>query len=123
MAAIVVELVVTEGSGQYFQGRYLGPLFVGVPILLAGRIDGLPTINVARLWRYALPVWLVMVNCHLLFAARRWGVGVNGSWYPGDWTIRISLASIPLILVTHVTGSFFLANFIRARRNTNFSLR
>jgi len=119
VAAIAAELVVTEGSGQYFQGRYLGPLFVGVPILLAGRIDGLPAIDVARLWRYALPVWLAMVNCHLLFAARRWGVGVNGSWYPDDWTTRISLVSVPLILVIHVIGSLFLANFIRTRRGIN----
>jgi len=119
VAAIAAELVVTEGSGQYFQGRYLGPLFVGVPILLAGRIDGLPAIDVARLWRYALPVWLAMVNCHLLFAARRWGVGVNGSWYPDDWTTRISLVSIPHILVIHVIGSLFLANFIRTRPGIN----
>ena len=122
VAAVAAELVVTEGSGQYFQGRYLGPLFVGIPILLAGRVDGLPTINVARLWRYALPVWLVMVNCHLLFAARRWGAGVSGSWYPGDWGHRFATVPVSAAILLHLLATVALGISMFSKSPDRFGL-
>jgi hypothetical protein len=121
VAAMVVTawiLEVGQGAtdGQYWQGRYSMPFFVGIPLLLASRRDisrrsseGLGNVTGAdALGRLALPIgviaWLVM-NIGFVGALHRWGVGVGGTWAPQRWnTWGAPLHPIVLILA-HVAAS------------------
>ena len=106
--SIVAELAVTEGDGQYFQGRYLAPALVGVPIVLAGRVDGASIVRAQSLKRFAVPVWILMSNLQIASALRRWGAGANGSWLPTRWNHELISASVPLVLLVHAIATVVL---------------
>jgi hypothetical protein len=82
-AAWMLELGQGATYGRYWQGRYTMPFAIGLPIVLAWRprADGL----VDRLNVYVAVAGWIVLNLGFFAAQRRWGIGINGSWYPWDW--------------------------------------
>jgi hypothetical protein len=96
-----------EGStyGRYWQGRYSLPLLVGVPIVLAAR-HRLANASVAR---FAGAGALLIVNVAAWSAARRWGVGIEGSYWPWDWNTQLTPLPPLLVLAAHAAATTALA--------------
>ena len=95
VASWVFELYTGDTTGTYWQGRYSLPLLVGIPMMLA-----LAGVTAASGRRVALVVGasaLVVLNVAAWAAARRWGVGTDGSMMPWDWDT--SRAPLPPIIV------------------------
>ena len=103
VVAWLLELGQSADYGNYWQGRYTMPFAVGLPLVLA--------------WRPAASEWLgdraapivawsgwVVSNLAFLAAQQRWGVGVNGSWYPWDWDTW-GAPIVPWLLVLVHAGS------------------
>jgi hypothetical protein len=112
VGAIVVAWLLELGQGldygNYWQGRYTMPFAIGLPLLLAWRansndwmIDRLAPI-------IAWSSWLIL-NVAFLAAQQRWGVGVNGSWYPWDWDTWGPPIAPLLLVVGHAVGTAMLA--------------
>lgn len=77
------ELAQGNTSGTYWQGRYSLPLLVGIPMLLgAVRLGHVTARGVAVV---AGGASLVAMNIAAWAAARRWGVGTDGSLLPWEW--------------------------------------
>ncbi|NNE13046.1 MAG: DUF2142 domain-containing protein [Ilumatobacter sp.] len=77
------ELAQGNTSGRYWQGRYSLPLLVGVPVALSRATIGR---SVDRTAAIAVGVGsLAVLNIAASAAARRWGVGVDGSLLPWEW--------------------------------------
>jgi Predicted membrane protein (DUF2142) len=96
-ASWIFELYGGDTRGLYWQGRYSLPLLAGVPLLLGGA--RVPPAVAARVARVAGCVALVVVNVAAWAAARRWGVGTQGSLMPWDWdTIHSPVA--PIVVLT-----------------------
>lgn len=123
VTAWVLEIGQGATYGQYWQGRYSMPFFVGIPLLLTSRRgsrrgsgEGLGIVARAdALDRLALPLgviaWLVM-NIGFIGALHRWGVGVGGTWAPQRWdTWGAPLHPIVLIVV-HVASSAALLRIV-----------
>jgi hypothetical protein len=94
----IFELYQGNTSGQYWQGRYSVPLIIGIPMLLAvGSSNTHVERNIARL---AAGIALTVLNIAAWAAARRWGVGNDGSLLPWRWdTIHQPVAPIVLLVV------------------------
>lgn len=106
----ILELVQGNTSGQYWQGRYSVPLLVGVPLLLT---YGLRDRRERRLDTVAASVGLtglVILNVGAWAAARRFGVGLSGSYLPWRWDTAIQPVPPVLILVAHAAASAWLAH-------------
>jgi hypothetical protein len=92
------ELAQGNNSGTYWQGRYSLPLLVGIPMLLgAVRLGSVSA-------RCVVPIVggasLVAMNVAAWAAARRWGVGTDGSLLPWDWdTWSAPLPPVVLLLL------------------------
>ena len=128
VAAMVVTawiLEIGQGAtyGQYWQGRYSMPFFVGIPLLLATRrgisrrsSGGLSNVTgTDALSRLALPIgviaWLVM-NIGFIGALHRWGVGVGGTWAPQQWNTWGAPLHPVLLIVVHIAASAGLLRIV-----------
>ena len=89
------ELFQGNTTGTYWQGRYSLPLLVGVPLLLG--LARLPAVAAARIACCVGGTALVVLNVAAWAAARRWGVGIDGSMMP--WTWDTVHAPLPPIVV------------------------
>ena len=104
------ELLQDNDTGTYWQGRYSLPLLIGLPLLLvlgpgdptgnAAR-DDVASAAVVRRFDIRLAVWitatgLAVLNLGAWAAARRWGVGLDGSYLPWRWDT--SLQPLPPVL-------------------------
>lgn len=109
------ELLQNNDSGTYWQGRYSLPLLIGLPLLLVSRPgdeaggasddDGAGT-DVIRRLDARLTVWvtatgLVVLNLGAWAAARRWGVGLDGTYLPWRWDTSLQPVPpvVPLVLL------------------------
>lgn len=107
VAAWMLELGSGADYGMYWQGRYTMPFAIGLPIVLTwrprpgGLVDRLDV-------HLAVAGWLIL-NMGFFAAQRRWGVGINGSWYPWDWDTWGSRAPAPALLAAHLVVSGALA--------------
>ena len=104
------ELLQNNDSGTYWQGRYSLPLLIGLPLLLVlrpgGRADTVGDLALSgdaidRRFRTRLAVWatitgLAVLNLGAWAAARRWGVGLDGSYLPWRWDT--ALQPVPSVL-------------------------
>ena len=109
------ELLQNNDSGTYWQGRYSLPLLVGLPLLLVlGRDD--PAVDTTagdgtvERFGQRLTVWmgvtgLVVLNLGAWAAARRWGVGLDGSYLPWRWETSLQPVApvVPLALLAAST--------------------
>ena len=95
-ASWLFELFQGNTTGTYWQGRYSLPLLVGVPLLLG--LARVPAVAARRLAWCAGGIALVVLNVAAWAAARRWGVGIDGSMMPWDWdTIHSPLPPIVVL--------------------------
>lgn len=103
----VFELYQGNTSGRYWQGRYSLPLLAGIPIVLAA---GPMSRSAARRVAWAAGgAALLVVNVAAWSAARRWGVGVDGSLAPWRWdTVHSPVAPIA-VLAAHAVFTAGLA--------------
>ena len=83
-SAWLLELGQSADYGNYWQGRYTMPFAVGLPLVLAWRPVGAELARRPADADRRLGSWVVS-NVAFVAAQQRWGVGVNGSWYPWDW--------------------------------------
>lgn len=101
------ELLQNNESGTYWQGRYSLPLLIGLPLLLVtrssdpGQHGDRPADASVRRFDARLAVWatitgLVVLNLGAWAAARRWGVGLDGTYLPWRWDT--SLQPLPSVL-------------------------
>jgi CDP-diglyceride synthetase len=103
------ELLQDNDSGTYWQGRYSLPLLIGLPLLLVTRPAGrteqgdqrASADSMVRRLDARLAVWLtitglVVLNLGAWAAARRWGVGLDGTYLPWRWDT--SLQPLPSVL-------------------------
>jgi hypothetical protein len=115
VTAWVLELGQGATYGNYWQGRYSMPYFVGIPLLFAMRPLGGSRprrVHISRaIAGLSAPllatVWFVM-NLGLAGALHRWGVGLGGSWAPQRWNTWDSPLAPWLLLVVHGIASAFL---------------
>ena len=125
VAAWVLEVGQGATYGQYWQGRYSMPFFVGIPLLLTSR-RGNPSWRSERLdinaqsealgrlaWPVGVIAWLVM-NIGFVGAVHRWAVGIGGTWAPQQWdTWGAPLHPIVLILAHIVASTGLLLSVLR----------
>jgi hypothetical protein len=110
------ELLQGNQTGTYWQGRYSLPLLVGVPILLVRRID----VDARSARRIATVVAfgaLLFVNVAAWAAARRFGVGVDGSHLPWRWDTPLQPVPPLALLGSLAASSLGLALTVAGRRN------
>lgn len=107
--AWVLELLQGNTSGTYWQGRYSLPLLVGVPIVLA------PAVRDGRLARVAGLTALGLLNAGAWAAARRWGVGLQGSLRPWNWDTPHTPLPVVVLLAAHAAATVALAWAIAQR--------
>ena len=104
----VLELLQGNTSGTYWQGRYSLPLLVGVPLLLGlggrARSSGETTVI-----RGVGGAGLLITNIAAWSAARRFGVGTDGSLLPWRWDTPIQPVPPILLLIVHAAASVWLA--------------
>lgn len=95
----VFELYQGNTSARYWQGRYSLPLLVGVPVVLTAW----PTAPVVaqRVGRTAVVAMLLAVNIALWAAARRWGVGIDGTLLPWRWGTVHQPLDPAVVIVAH----------------------
>ncbi|TDT17293.1 putative membrane protein DUF2142 [Ilumatobacter fluminis] len=104
------ELLQNNDSGTYWQGRYSLPLLIGVPLLLVvrpgDRADGADPDGIVGRFGARLTVWvtitgLLVLNLGAWAAARRWGVGLDGSYLPWRWDTSLQPvpSALPLALL------------------------
>ena len=110
VTAWVFELYQGNTSGTYWQGRYSLPLLAGVPIALGAaelRADAERVVATT-----VVATALTIDNVALWAAARRFGVGVDGSLLPWDWhTYGAPIA--PVVVVTiHLAATIALARVL-----------
>lgn len=117
VASWVFELQNATTYGRYWQGRYWMPLVVGVPIVLAirhGLGDRAAGASVRadtadRLARVAGVTALVALNVMAWAAARRWGVGLDGSYLPWRWDTSLHPVTPFIVLLVHAVATTALA--------------
>lgn len=111
----VFELQNGTTFGRYWQGRYWMPLLVGVPIVLAARHGlgggraGVRGDALDRLARTVGVAALVAVNVMAWAAARRWGVGIDGSYLPWHWDTSLQPVPPVIVLCAHAAATAALA--------------
>lgn len=110
--AWVFELHQGDASGTYWQGRYSLPLLVGAPVVL-GAADLRPELarDVARGTSVAT---LLFVNVALWAAARRFGVGIDGSLLPWRWDTYDAPIPVVAALGLHAAATAGLLIVFRA---------
>ncbi|MAT07121.1 MAG: hypothetical protein CL424_18970 [Acidimicrobiaceae bacterium] len=107
------ELLQDNDSGTYWQGRYSLPLLIGAPLLLVAAPSDARGPTIARFARQ-LAVWaavtgVAVVNLGAWAAARRWGVGLDGSYLPWRWDTALQPVAPLLPLVVLAACSVALA--------------
>jgi hypothetical protein len=107
VASWILELYQGNTSGRYWQGRYSLPLLAGVPMLLAAA--PVPERIARRIAWSAGGIALVVVNVAAWSAARRWGVGVDGSLAPWRWGTDHSPIDPFAVLIAHAALTAGLA--------------
>jgi len=111
-AAVVIAWLLELGQsadyGNYWQGRYTMPFAVGLPIVLAWRPAGTDWIGDRAA---SIVAWsgFAVSNVAFLAAQQRWGVGVNGSWYPWDWDTWGAPVVPWLLVLVHAGATGVLA--------------
>lgn len=115
VAAWLLELGQGANYGQYWQGRYTMPFAVGFPIVLAWRPA---TALVERLGGPIAAVAWIVANLGFASAQRRWGVGIDGSWYPWDWDTWGAPVPPVLLVIAHAIITAALARTVLADRRT-----
>jgi len=100
----VFELQGGSDYGRYWQGRYSLPLLAGAPIALAA------TARVNR--RAGLVVGgaaLFLLNVAAWAVARRWAVGIEGTYRPWKWGAELMPVHPAIVLALHAAASAALA--------------
>ncbi len=110
-SAWVLEFGHGSDYGQYWQGRYSLPFWIGVPLVLAvrggfGRITGSRSLDVLAPG-FAGAIWFVW-NLGFVAAIQRWGVGTSGSWLPWKWDTWGAPLPTSALLVIHTLASAWL---------------
>lgn len=106
ITAWVFELYQGNTSGTYWQGRYSLPLLAGVPIMLgAARLTPRTERTLANA---VIASVLVLDNVALWAAARRFGVGVEGSLLPWNWDTYDAPLPVIVVLVIHAAATVAL---------------
>lgn len=105
----VFELLHGNTTGRYWQGRYSLPLLVGVPIVLSGAVRSREVV------RAVVMSSLLLSNAALWSAARRWGVGLQGSLRPWDWDTPHTPFPTIVVLLVHACGTVLLASAVLRR--------
>jgi hypothetical protein len=117
--AIVMAWLLELGQGldygDYWQGRYTMPFAVGLPLIIAWRAEDGDWM-VDRLAPFVAWSSWVIVNVAFIAAQQRWGVGVNGSWYPWDWDTWGAPIVPWLLVLVHAGGTAMLARSCSAVR-------
>jgi len=103
----VFELYQGNVSGRYWQGRYSLPLLAGVPISLAA-ITADVRVGRRAAWAAGATA-LTVLNIAAWAAARRWGVGVEGSLLPWRWDTVHTPVEPVLLLIVHAAATVGLA--------------
>lgn len=109
------ELIQGNESGTYWQGRYSLPLLVGIPILLVRRVD-VDARSARRVAQVVALGSLVFVNVAAWAAARRFGVGIDGSHLPWRWDTPLQPVPPVVILALLIVSTTGLA-LVVARSN------
>lgn len=99
----VFELLHGNSTGRYWQGRYSLPVLVGVPIVLAAAVRS------RRVVQLGVVSATVLLNAALWSAARRWGVGLQGSLRPWEWDTPHTPFPALALLIVHAAASATLA--------------
>lgn len=95
------ELAQGNTTGTYWQGRYSLPLLVGIPLFLG--TAHLPRKADGRVAVMAGGASVLAMNAAAWAAARRWGVGTDGSLLPWDWdTWGAPLPPVAVLLILAV---------------------
>lgn len=103
VSAWVFELYQGDTTGTYWQGRYSLPLLAGVPIVLgAARLRR----EVERAIGVGVAVGAVaIVNVAIWAAARRFGVGIEGSLLPWRWDTYDAPLPVGATLLVHAVAT------------------
>jgi hypothetical protein len=114
------ELLQGNETGTYWQGRYSLPLVIGLPLLLAhpaaGAVPSVVESLAVRLTNWCTVGGLLFVNVAAWAAARRWGVGLDGTHRPWAWDTAIQPVPPILLLVLLAVASVALAWVVLRRR-------
>lgn len=97
---VVLTIPTAAATGLIWQGRYVLPLAIGVPVLAAWLTLGVTGQGATLLDRMGGATWAVLVPAHLAayyWAVRRYTTGVDGPWVTlsPEWQPPVS----PLLLV------------------------
>jgi hypothetical protein len=104
----ILELGQGADYGQYWQGRYTMPFAVGLPLLVAWRPPGDWLVD-RLLTQLGVAGWVIL-NVGFIASQRRWGVGINGTWYPWRWDDwGPPVAPLILLLVHGVATAWIVA--------------
>jgi hypothetical protein len=113
------ELLQGNETGTYWQGRYSLPLVVGIPLLLVHSAATNPPPIVeslaARLANWCTVGGLLFVNVAAWAAARRWGVGLDGTHRPWAWDTAIQPVQPIVLLVLLAAASVAMAWLVLRR--------
>lgn len=113
--AWLLELGQSADYGNYWQGRYTMPFAVGLPLVLAWRPTGVDWLGDRAAPIVAWSGWVVS-NVAFVAAQQRWGVGVNGSWYPWDWDTWGAPIAPWLLVLVHAGATAVLASCCTSER-------
>ncbi len=114
VTAWVFELLQGGETGTYWQGRYSLPILVGIPIVLGAA--HLPPGVERRITPVVLGGVLLLDNVAIVAAARRFGVGIDGSLLPWEWdTYRAPIPPLAAI-AAHLTATMALGALLIDRR-------
>ena len=108
----VFELYQGNTSARYWQGRYSLPLLVGLPVVLTSAPVRGPAID--RIGLAAATAMLLTLNIAIWAAARRWGVGIDGTLAPWRWdTVHQPIEPLVLLAVHALLTGGIVASLAR----------
>lgn len=114
------ELLQGNTTGTYWQGRYSLPLLIGIPLILASTHEPADASSEAEAVSRRVGVFvgwtaLFLANVAVWAAARRWGVGLNGSRVPWEWDTPIQPVPPVILLAVHAAGTWWLGRVVLGR--------
>lgn len=106
---IVLQIPTAEDAGMIWQGRYILPMAVGVPLVAAVMLDGLDaaaTDIVRRIARWIVPLLGAAQFAAFWSALRRYSEGYTGKWltWSPAWSSPVGYLSAVIVYGLLVTG-------------------